>query len=105
MNSIIAYRFLLWQCSPTTETRGNKKQEVYCMNWSVRKTQRAMRTGRDLRHKMQMICPHCNNRPRKDEGSVWVYANREDADAECALRNTSSEPLMPNTTVVIGDDE
>ena len=89
MNGYSEHRFILWQCSPTTETRGKKKQEVYCENWSVRRTQRAMRTT----HKMQMICSHCTNRPRKDEATVWVYATREDAEAECERRNTRSEPL------------
>ena len=64
-----------------------------------------MRTGRDLRHKMQMICSHCTNRPRKDEATVWVYATREDAEAECERRNTRSEPLTPNRTVIIGGEE
>ena len=64
-----------------------------------------MRTGRNGRHKMQMICPDCNNRPRKDEASVWVYANRESANAECERRNASNGVLRPNTTVVIGGEE
>jgi len=99
-------RYLLWECSPTSETRGKKtEQPKYCKNWSVRKTTRPMRTGRTLRHKMQMCCPYCGNRPRKDEASVWVYENRDAAYAECERRNASHAFLKPNTTVVIGDDE
>ena len=64
-----------------------------------------MRTGRDGRHKMQMICPHCNNRPRKDEATVWVYETREAANAECERRNASHAVLRPNTTVIIGGEE
>jgi len=54
---------------------------------------------------MQMDCPNCPNRPRKDEATVWVYERREAAQSECDRRNSLSEPLMPNSTVMIGDDE
>ena len=101
MNGYSEHRFVLWQCSPTTETRGKKKEESGCMNWSVRKTKKAMRSNL----KMQMICVNCTNRPRKDEATVWVYGTREDANAECERRNTLSEPLSPNLTVIIGGED
>ena len=99
-------RFLLWQCTPTTETRGKKiEQPKYCMNWHVRRSNRPMRIGEKVRAKMQMICPSCGNRPRKDEATVWVYDTREAANAECERRNASHAVLKPNTTLVIGDAE
>ena len=81
-------RFLLWQCTPTAELRGKKEQEAFCMKWQVRRSARPMRMGANENHKMQMKCIYCDNRPRKDEGSVWVYESRETAEAECARRNS-----------------
>ena len=93
-------RWLLWQCTPSTELRGSKKNEAHCLLWWVRRSAKPLRKG--LKGpKMQFKCTACGNRPRKSEEALWVYENKQDALIEMDRRNRRHHLYRSNSTEVI----
>lgn len=93
-------RFLLWQCTPSTEIRGSKKNEAHCLLWSIRRSSAPLRKG--LKGpKMQFKCAACGNRPRKSEEGLWAFDNKQDAQQEMNRRNAGHYLYRPNTIEVV----
>jgi hypothetical protein len=74
-------RVFLWECSPSSETRGRRKEHSNGCNWwnisSTVKNFPIQTSG----------CEKCRNRPRKDKGAVWIQPNLNDAIREQEYRN------------------
>ena len=78
-------KYLLFQCVPSTETRGRRPTHSNgCFKWGVRMT-------KDSNLEIQTKCRWCGNRGRKNEGTVKVYHERNEAELEMYKRNSRGE--------------
>ena len=81
----IEYRYIVWQCSKSSEVRGKKINYRFCNKWFMRKTQ-AFTNGRNPKN-IQMSCPECSNRPRKNRENILLFNNERQAIEMCKIKN------------------
>ena len=84
-------KYLLFQCHPSSETRGRRPSHNNgCFKWGVRMTKASSL-------EIQTRCRWCDNRGRKNEGTVEVFHKRRDAEMEMYKRN-SLQDFYGNST-------
>jgi len=81
-----------YQCSESTELRGSAKGNP-CEIWSVRTFRNhSVNSLKEARKgSIQMKCPLCGNRPRKDGGELKVFVSRETAEAYARKKNLNPD--------------
>ena len=77
--------YVVWQCSPSSDTRGKKTNYRFCNKWFVRRTQ-SFTNGKNP-NSIQMSCPECSNRPRKNRRNILLFNNKQQAIEMCNLKN------------------
>ena len=86
-------KWLVWQCSKSSQTRGasktkgthNKTPVNPCGMWNMRRAKKFK--------PMQMNCAHCDNRPRKGPEHWTAFGSKESALDELARRNPAPSNL------------
>ena len=68
--------WMAYECCPSTETRGKNKTTSNCYKWSLRRTKKTINEieNRKGGH-IQMDCPNCVARPRKNCAAIWFFDN------------------------------
>ena len=89
MNNLTERVYLLYQCAPSTELRGRRKEhDRGCFLWAVRSTKKPP-TGKC---EMQAApCKRCKNRPRIAPAQITTFYDRISAQGEMDRRNGVEE--------------
>ena len=83
--------WFVYECSPSSETRGSAMTSEHCWMWSVRASKHTREELEARRGNIQTNCKHkqCNNRPRKSVGQLWFFDT--EWDAFCFAERMNSE--------------